>query len=119
MSRLDLKEKFDFIIHTTPPFYDHPPLFTTPSSGLRSCYQSSFQVIENLQNKDNNRKIAVPLVGAGARGFPVDEAISIAAQESTRWRETGTPKGEETIAFGILEEYDATRLAKAIQDAEF
>lgn len=65
--------------------------------------------------------MAVPLLGAGCRGFPLEVALNIAAQESARWIKTDEGDGKENtgnresvIAFGVLEDDIARKLADAI-----
>mmetsp|Transcript_34862 Transcript_34862/g.52012 ORF Transcript_34862/g.52012 Transcript_34862/m.52012 type:complete len:234 (-) Transcript_34862:40-741(-) len=53
---------------------------------------------KGTQNEDDLIIAAVPLLGAGARGFPLDIAIDIAASEAVRWRnDLRGPKGAEQV----------------------
>ena len=45
---------------------------------LRSCYRSVFAEVERL----GARSVAYPLISAGIYGFPVDEALAIAREET-------------------------------------
>lgn len=70
---------YDQIIHTTPPFYKSND--QRSNDLLRECYHSSLQ----LAFRYDHVKVACPLIGAGARGFPLEEALIVAATESTAW----------------------------------
>ena len=171
----ELRKHYDNIIHTTPPFYNYPPLETdeikqTLGIGeednvsdlnswakelLRSCYRQSFKLaFENdakiKENQNGNilrhpmrllgldktsgrqkekQRVAVPLLGAGCRSFPTDEAISIAALESASWlskfdnekseeankRNDAEDKRDTAVVFGLLEEADAEALSDKIE----
>jgi O-acetyl-ADP-ribose deacetylase (regulator of RNase III) len=122
---------------------------------LLSCYHKSFDlafqqrdidrsssVLCNLLNRfgyhrrtpPENQRVAVPLLGAGCRGFPTSVAIEAAAKESAAWltktsdgdnsstksTENNTPQHRSpqsdcVIAFGLLEPHDAETLAEKIQ----
>jgi hypothetical protein len=68
-----------------------------------------------------NRRIAVPLLGAGCRGFPTDVALDVAAKESVFWLSTIDDhehnEEDEVLAFGLLETADAEALATSISDS--
>lgn len=102
---------------------------------LLSCYHQSFQLAfgqrrncrkqwiisllrkQLVQNPENNR-VAVPLLGAGCRGFPVSMAIDAAAKGSTLWlsqTKEEKPKKDCVVAFGLLETSDAEELASEIE----
>ncbi|KAL9178870.1 hypothetical protein ACHAXT_011843 [Thalassiosira profunda] len=163
----NLRKHYDCIVHTTPPFYNHPPLESEELQKvlgiergvsdlhwwsrelLRSCYRQSFgvafacrqQMLEDRQNslvhramhlvgingnpaeRMANRRVAVPLLGAGCRAFPKDVALDAAALESTAWladdgqqlaRGTSLDNNESAIAFGLLERAEAESLAANI-----
>ena len=222
----NLQLHYDAIIHTTPPFYNHPPLpipnnivpkkYESEESNkdddddddddnnskvhawskelLRLCYRHSFilafnrdnssssssssssvythydqsqssalrkllssfsssssNINSSLTNNNNDsntanskRRIAVPLLGAGCRGFPKHIALDIAANESSSWlvttttatatttkysedeendevvyhndeTATGTTQDEDVIVFGLLEKEDANQLSARIK----
>mmetsp|Transcript_34799 Transcript_34799/g.80435 ORF Transcript_34799/g.80435 Transcript_34799/m.80435 type:complete len:195 (-) Transcript_34799:495-1079(-) len=116
--------KYDAVIHTTPPFYKN---YDDAASMLRKCYAASLKLAfkENLRSgrKDKNEPgkdggqtengvVALPLLGAGGRGFPVDAAIDIAASECIKWITMDKDKvdvieddrgglRQMTVAFGI------------------
>jgi O-acetyl-ADP-ribose deacetylase (regulator of RNase III) len=218
----NLQVHYDTIIHTTPPFYNYPPLpllhkyATLEESSnknnddnddddskvhawskelLRLCYRHSFDLAFNNNNTNNNRinnnrsvhiqynngwqqlqsvllqnlmsifssssspnnssnpsslttynnnncdaasgsrRVAVPLLGAGCRGFPTSIALDIAATESLSWLTTTadeenndcrlvyqeddevaveTIQDEDVIVFGLLEKEDSNQLSARV-----
>lgn len=104
-----LVQCFDRIIHTAPPFYS----YDQPSSRmLRSCYRSSLE----LAFSTGEIKVACPLIGAGARGFPLEIAIEVAASESIRWRDgplndNNFNTENQVLLFGIPDPEVGERLA--------
>mmetsp|Transcript_32681 Transcript_32681/g.48395 ORF Transcript_32681/g.48395 Transcript_32681/m.48395 type:complete len:345 (+) Transcript_32681:220-1254(+) len=157
----DLQKHYDFIIHTTPPFYRHPPCQTKELKQileikdavvsdthswskelLRSCYRQSFNLALDCNSymKSNyfsnllgmvglikpayrhNKRVAVPLLGAGCRDFPKELALEVAALESAAWLsnlDSDIPDNSEEIdaavVFGLLEEADAKSLSDQIE----
>lgn len=103
-----LADEYDAIIHTTSPFYKH---HHQPEKYLRRCYESSLRLA--FQSKEDVR-VASPLLGAGARGFPEQAAIAIAADFVKAWLETGADK-HQTLAFGFLEKNIADALFERIE----
>jgi O-acetyl-ADP-ribose deacetylase (regulator of RNase III) len=61
-----------WVIHTVGPVYGHGDVET-----LRSCYRQSLRVAGEL----GAGSIAFPLISAGAYGWPIDEAITVALSE--------------------------------------
>jgi O-acetyl-ADP-ribose deacetylase (regulator of RNase III) len=129
-----LAMNYDAIIHTTPPFYKHD---TNPEVGLAKCYCS---ILERAFEKAPNgnplttffatdssgmataTKVAVPLLGSGARGFPVDVACQIAAQALQQWLLSSHEPEQQclsVIAFGLLDETTANLLSEAIASPLF
>jgi len=106
----DLNQEYDNIIHTVPPFYDHHP---EPSVYLGRCYKKSLKLAEDKLVTDGRLRVACPLLGAGARGFPLEVALEEAARESMEWRENS--KKNITLAFGIPEISTAEKLITAIE----
>jgi len=95
-----LKEEYDAIVHTTPPFFKH---FENPEESLSQCYQNAFKTAFASYDR-----VATPLLGAGARGFPEDVAVRIAAEESLRWcdeeGQAASDSDEQVVAFALLEQ---------------
>eukprot|EP00816_Leptocylindrus_hargravesii_P008653 CAMPEP_0196820366 /NCGR_PEP_ID=MMETSP1362-20130617/74947_1 /TAXON_ID=163516 /ORGANISM="Leptocylindrus danicus, Strain CCMP1856" /LENGTH=186 /DNA_ID=CAMNT_0042199217 /DNA_START=242 /DNA_END=802 /DNA_ORIENTATION=+ len=119
-----LLEEYDAIVHTTPPFYRHHS-HGNPVSDLRQCYRTSLSTAVSVCN---NGVIALPLLGAGGRGFPLDLAIDVAASEIIEWcgdlgslvmdhRRDDHDNGNShnIVAFGIPELSNAESLIQAIE----
>lgn len=99
----DLHIEYDAVVHTTPPFFSHDE---SPEEMLASCYRNAFDLAFA-----NHARAAIPLIGAGARGFPEDVAIRIAAEQSVRWCNSDCynddddgPRDQKAIAFALLEQ---------------
>mmetsp|Transcript_11209 Transcript_11209/g.25070 ORF Transcript_11209/g.25070 Transcript_11209/m.25070 type:complete len:132 (+) Transcript_11209:31-426(+) len=106
----ELAIHYDAIIHATPPFFSHDE---NPHERLQSCYSSAFSVAaDQCQTAE---RIACPLIGAGARGFPVNVATSIAAKAARDWVHSApTHNVDQTLAFGLLEKNHAISLSEQI-----
>jgi len=66
---------YEYLLHTVPPFYSEDD-DAGANHLLQRCYQES--LVLATANQDIRRsdiRIALPLLGAGCRGFPLDEAI--------------------------------------------
>jgi len=119
----DLSNEYDYVVHTVPPFYKHHP---DPNECLRNCYRSSFAKAFDLTTTNN--RVATPLLGAGARGFPLDVAVDVAASESIFWLSSvgdnsiteryDSSGGDDgiyrTVAFGIPDEKTAELMVEAL-----
>jgi O-acetyl-ADP-ribose deacetylase (regulator of RNase III) len=139
------------IVHTAPPFYRHDPdpderlgdcyraalslafettTTTTSSSTSRTstsitstnaATQQQQQQHSSQSTSSSAIRVACPLLGAGARGFPEEVALDIASNEAYRWctststsmqeqeqeeSSIGQPNNnnEKVLAFGFLEE---------------
>lgn len=160
-----LREQYDTVIHTVPPFFQHDdePEFnlarcyqnalslafssTSNSSNpvsLQSSLLSSYEILSDIFSSSNRsqskqkrqrKRVAIPLLGAGARGFPLEDAIQIAANESVLWRDNINTKSAnsdescdnideekndkgQVLAFGIPNMSVAKRLIEAIENVE-
>jgi O-acetyl-ADP-ribose deacetylase (regulator of RNase III) len=74
------------IIHTAPPFYtynDHPE--QSAETLLLSCYENSLKLAFPEVKDYATRIAAVPVLGSGCRGFPMDIASHIAADSILDW----------------------------------
>ena len=94
-----LREAYDSIIHTVPPFYNHPD---TPNDDplelLHQCYMNALGKLE-----PSDARVAAPLLGAGCRGFPMDEAMSVATRATKEWCQKNEDR-DLTVCFALLEE---------------
>jgi O-acetyl-ADP-ribose deacetylase (regulator of RNase III) len=109
----DLQQYYDTIIHTTPPFFDRDK--------EQSCRDLLFQCYKNgldLAFSNDTTRVTTPLLGAGARGFPEQVAVDVAAHACREWCLIGNNKSnEQIVAFGLLEERLAHDLAAALETA--
>ena len=117
-----LANEYDTIIHTTPPFYKH--FDKCPADYLKRCYKNSIREAFNHTISDEISRVAVPLLGAGGRGFPLDVALDIAASESLKWctdnqvecsPDKSSSACHQTLAFGIPETTHAEQLVDLLQ----
>ena len=105
-----LSEAYDAIIHTAPPFYQHLECpDDDPAQLLHACYTNALNEL-----KDNETRVATPLLGAGCRGFPLEEAMSIAVNAARQWCEENHDRNV-TVAFGLLEESWGDEMIKMLQ----
>lgn len=112
----ELSTHFDAIVHTTPPFYAH---HDEPVIMLRRCYDAAIQLA--FEKLDGEGKVATPLLGAGARGFPAHVAMEVASGAAVGWLhgwDVGSVAGPggRILCFGILEERHANDLSEMIRN---
>ncbi len=97
-----LSKEYSYVVHTAPPFYNHCPS-DDPCKILRLCYRNSLTKAFAITN---TTRVAVPLLGAGARGFPLDIAVEIAISETLSWcteqrEESNKNTAAKRVVFGI------------------
>lgn len=98
-----LFQQYSSVVHTVPPFYNKDE----DDSLLRSCYRSALTTLIDHHppsSSSNEIRVGIPLLGAGCRGFPVEDAIEAAAQTLVECFEVETGKGTSpslTLAFAI------------------
>eukprot|EP00804_Cyclotella_cryptica_P029992 CCRYP_013440-RA/>CCRYP_013440-RA protein AED:0.18 eAED:0.57 QI:388/0/0.5/1/0/0/2/0/140 len=88
--------------------------------------------ITNRLSSPENQRVAVPLLGAGCRGFPASVAIEAAVAESVSWLSSSNNKclhddststakrgrkRKPIVAFGLLETSDAEVLATKLSES--
>lgn len=111
-----LQDEYAAIVHTTPPFYK---FHDEPEEFLSQCYQAAFKMASAKYSR-----VATPLLGAGARGFPEDVAIRIAAEESLRWCQdleqaaSDDDNNDQAIVFGLLDEQLVDDLITSLETNE-
>ena len=111
----DLRQHYEYIIHTVPPFYRHHP---EPETHLLKCYENALALAFS-----KGSRVACPLLGAGARGFPQDVAIDLAVQASLQWRNDNNHQQEnqsegQALAFAIPDIEIAEVLLSAVHEAD-
>jgi len=89
---------FDFVLHTASPFFSD----SNSRELLAQCYQSV------LSMALSDGRLAMPLMGAGARGFPIDVASQVAISEASKTR-------DKVIVFGVLDPQIAETLATTLR----
>ena len=115
-------------------------IFSSSSSPNNSSNPSSLTTYKNSNcaSASKDRRVAVPLLGAGCRGFPTSIALDIAANESLSWLTTTadeenndstlvmyqdddeeTIQDEDVIVFGLLEKEDANQLSARVYQGIF
>lgn len=115
-----LGEEYDRIVHTVPPFYEHYD-GGDPNEALSNCYRNALALCDNISssNHDCSLRVASPLLGAGARGFPLQEAMAIAAKESLRWRNAEHDNVKERVlSFGIPQMDVASRFIDMMMELD-
>jgi len=109
-----LRETYDYVVHTTPPFFKYDE---EPHKLLQSCYREALSLSFSLPKCS---RVATPLLGAGARGFPVKDAIKIAAVSVQEWYQeeevSSSTDNEQNVAFGLQELDYAERLKKLLEE---
>jgi O-acetyl-ADP-ribose deacetylase (regulator of RNase III) len=113
-----LAAEYNRIVHTVPPFYEHYD--GDPNEALSNCYRNALTLCEqSLRDGYSSLRIASPLLGAGGRGFPLQEAVAIAAKESLRWRDATHEDTDDTkervLSFGIPQMDVATRFIEMLK----
>lgn len=111
-----LAEHYDTIVHTTPPFYKYEE---ESERLLGNCYDAALEqaFAESFMSATCNRRVGLPLLGAGARGFPLEIAIRVAIRRIVKWcnhRRSSNPDDEEVIAIGVLEDTVADGLIREL-----
>jgi O-acetyl-ADP-ribose deacetylase (regulator of RNase III) len=124
-----LTEQYNAIVHTTPPFFQHD---ADPEEKLQKCYESAVRLAFPLAAAPDSTdivtiRVATPLLGSGARGFPHEVAMEVASEACVKWCHgtTGTSSdtvssdndktAEQTIVFGLLEKDLADKFSEVIQ----
>jgi len=113
-----LIDHFDYVVHTAPPMYTARQELAQParswSDGLSACYQNGIEsAIES-----GVQVLFTPLLGAGARGSPVDLAMQVAV-EAMFSNKTGNLKGgvaeDFVVLFGVQEHKLLRKMAKYME----
>lgn len=94
----ELLNSFSYIVHACAPFHPgkasgHDDI-TRWQLLMRACYHASF----DLAHAHGLGVLAVPLLGAGARGAPVKQAAAAAATAAAHWRPKGHGEREDAEA---------------------
>ena len=81
-----LAHQYDYIVHTAPPFYKfNTDPFLSSEALLLQCYENALQKAVRSDSGTTTSVVAMPLLGSGARGFPVHVACQVAAEAIVDW----------------------------------
>lgn len=110
-----LAREYDYIVHTVPPFFDHYE--GDPMDALYLSYKNSIELSKKCAD-ENNLRLATVLIGAGCRGFPIDNAIEAATKVSTNFLQNDDihVKNGTTLAFAITQMNVAEKLVCSIKE---
>ena len=119
----ELRELFQSIVHAVPPFY-RGSKFPAWAEQLRATYHAAFDTAA----REGLTTLAVPLLGAGARGAPVDEAMAVAAEAAVSWQlagvaaaaaqdDQGAPHTSLIARFGVQDSSTAHALIASLETA--
>jgi O-acetyl-ADP-ribose deacetylase (regulator of RNase III) len=123
-----LATSYEAVIHTTPPFYQHD---ANPLDTLRRCYYSALDVAYSSRTVKEGKalRLAFPLLGSGARGFPKEIAMQVASTSCVKWCNSSASTRSShihhqhsndchlTLVFGLLEEKHAEQMAGFVETA--
>jgi O-acetyl-ADP-ribose deacetylase (regulator of RNase III) len=124
----ELRELYDALVHAVPPFYPHreaDPPTEAWSEQLEGTYRAAFDAARRF----GFTTLAVPLLGAGSRGAPLEEAVRVAARSTIGWgavsdgQAVATGGGAEaggatlTVRFGVQDSTTAHALCAAMDEA--
>ena len=108
----ELSGMYGALIHAPPPTYrllQHSDW----SEQLQRTYHSAFR----MAALSGLTTLAVPLLGAGARGAPMAEAIDVAATATMSWTSDLAEPSALTVRFGLQSSTDAHALCDALDNA--
>ena len=113
----ELREEYDAVIHAVAPFYRPGEPRGAWAATLRGAYVAAFDVAAEAALPT----IAVPLLGAGARGVDLEDgaALRVAAEAAVGWRrgEAPSPARPLTARFALQTSSAAHALCDALEDA--
>ena len=108
----ELTELYSTLIHAVAPFYHHLEPAEWEERTI-ATYHAAFDASE----RSGLTTVAVPLLGAGARGAPHEAAIRVAAEAAISWRSAAATDSTLTARFGVQDSSTAHALADALDDA--
>ena len=114
-----LQNEYEAVIHTTPPFYsqaetdgDAPGQDYDPELGLSECYLNA---LTTATTRTTHSRLASPLIGAGARGFPENVAAKVAVNACQTWSQQRDDADELSVVFGVVEDTVADQLISVLE----
>jgi len=117
----ELRTCYSYVVHAVAPDYAAHETTSGATSGVRhdewrssllGCFLAAF----GEADAHALQVLAVPMLGAGARGAPLEEAASVAAEAAATWRggTGGGDHGLQCVRFAVQEEEAAESLAEAL-----
>ena len=101
---------FSHIIHAVAPHFEPTCTDAHSTSLLERAYGAALRVAE----RRSAANVAAPLLGAGARGTPLDEAARAAARALANWRAAEPSLTPRRLAFGVQHDFAAAALEAAL-----
>ena len=109
----ELREVYPYLIHAPT-----PPYRTLPHDEWATLLAASYHAALSTAHEMGLRAVAVPLLGAGAKGAPAPEAMRIAASAAVTWRATnGKDPPRLRLRFGLTSSTAAHELVEALEAA--
>ena len=112
----ELTELYASLIHAAPPAYRllEPSVW---EQELRATYHAAI----DAANRAGFASIALPLLGAGAKGAPLKDAMRVAAQAIVDWRPSEAAADEQSptpvVRFGVQDSSTAHALIAELESA--
>ncbi|KAF0685067.1 Aste57867_22995 [Aphanomyces stellatus] len=103
-----LARHFERIVHTATPFYASPKW----ELQLRACYMHSLSIATKAAKSETT--IATPILGAGCKGIPVEDAVGAAADACRAW-DAANPGSRAHLIVAIQDPSLHTLLRAAFQ----
>lgn len=99
---------YKYLVHTVPPFFQDGD-DADANRVLQKCYHESLSLSSDQLPSETDIRIACPLLGAGCRGFPSEEAIFHCAEALSELKiiSSSAVDGDKhainglTLAFGV------------------
>jgi O-acetyl-ADP-ribose deacetylase (regulator of RNase III) len=108
--------QYTHIVHTVAPFWERVASDGGQrgsqlwENGLRNCYHASLSL---ASEQAEHTSVALPLLGAGARGAPLPAACRVAAEAVVQWSAALPPRPPVEVHFGVV----AGEALDALQEA--
>jgi len=107
-----LRETCRFVVHAVAPYYSSHSTWTVQ---LERAYAAALDLSLSSSSSSSPSSAALPLLGAGARGAPVDEAAAVAARALVSFcRRRRRSTSSSVLRFGCIDEEVARTLCEAI-----
>ena len=112
----ELRELYDTLIHAVPPRYR-----TLEADEWEAALTKTYHAAFDAARRGGLLSIALPLLGAGANGAPLPDAMRVAAEAAVRWRPAHAGGAAEMpmpmARFGVQSSSDAHALVTEVEAA--